>query len=354
MSPDNVSISSLILRMKLFRNFSKAVCALLLPCALTACHSQSKTGAAEDTAAPAQAVSVRFDADSAFAVLRAQCEFGARVPGSEAHRLCGDYIAALFRSRGLDVTEQQAEVTAWDGKRLNCRNIIAAYRPELKDRVLICAHWDSRPWADADPDSTRHREPVMAANDGASGVAVMAEVARLLHELKPAVGVDFVCFDVEDYGAPYWAQDRAPEDGSDWCLGSQYWARHPHRADYSALYGILLDMVGGDDARFCYEGFSLQYARDVVMFVWQAAEVAGAGKYFLREDGGWAQDDHKPINEQAGIPTVDIIPFLKDGEHSFSRTWHTTYDTPENISPETLAAVGQTLLQVLGSTTASH
>lgn len=322
-----------------------AVASLL---ALSACGNKSQNSEAVDIPAP-EATSVKFSSDSAMAYVEAQCAFGPRVPNSEAHRRCGDYIAAKFRSLGLDVTEQRATFTAWDGTRLDGRNIIASWRPGQKERVLICAHWDSRPWADADPDSSKHREPVMAANDGASGVAVMLEVARKLAELRPAVGVDFICFDAEDYGAPYWGD--APEDGSDWCLGSAYWASHPHRPGYTARYGILLDMVGGQDARFCHEGFSLQYAQDVVARVWSAAETAGAADYFLNAEGGYAVDDHKPLNEVAGIPTIDIIPYVPSAPSSFGATWHTTADTPDNISPATLAAVGQTLLQVLAEET---
>lgn len=225
---------------------------LLLLVSLAACQSKqaTETSSTADSTASA-AVQVRFVPDSALADIRQQCAFGARVPGSEAHRKCGDWMVARFKSLGLEVTEQNATVKGWDGKQLPLRNIIASYQPEAANRIIICTHWDSRPWCDNDADSTRHREPVMAANDGASGVAVMLEIMRLLPEIKPAVGIDFICFDVEDYGAPYWGEEDAPFDGSDWCLGSQYWAQHPHKADYTAEYGILLDMVGGDDARFC-------------------------------------------------------------------------------------------------------
>lgn len=311
---------------------------------LTGCKSRTAdTGnAVADTVA---LTPVAFDADSAMAHVQAQCAFGPRVPDTDAHRRCGDYIADRFRVYGLDVTEQRTTVTGWDGVRLGCRNIIAAYRPEAAERVVIAAHWDSRPWADADPDSANHRRPVPAANDGASGVAVMLEVARLLTRLEPAVGIDFVCFDVEDRGAPYWGE--SPDDGSDWCLGSQHWAREAAAAGYRARYGILLDMVGGRDARFCYEGFSLRYAEAVMRRLWDTADAVGAGSLFVRQDGGWATDDHVPMNTVAGIPTVDIIPYVPVAEHTFGATWHTLADTPENISPETLRLVGQTLLQML-------
>lgn len=318
---------------------------LLLSVALTGCKNQNQASAVQDTDTIA-VTQVQFDADSAYASVVAQCDFGPRVPGSAAHDRCGDYIVARFKALGLSVSEQRADQKAWDGKVLHTRNIIAAYRPELADRIIICTHWESRPWADADPDSSLHHEPVMAANDGASGVAVMLEVARKLEELKPELGIDFICFDSEDYGMPYWAETDDVADGSDWCLGSQYWAAHPHVPGYKARFGILLDMVGGRDARFCFEGISMRYASEVMVHVWDAAGRAGASQLFLAEQGGYAQDDHVPMNEVAGIPTIDIIPYV-EGEHTFGATWHTTQDTPENISRETLKGVGQTLLQFL-------
>lgn len=311
---------------------------------VTGCGKTAKP-AGEVPAESVELTPVAFSADSAMAYLRAQCDFGPRVPDSEAHRRCGDYIAGKFRAFGLDVKEQRTTVTGWDGARLGCRNIVASYRPEAEERIVIAAHWDSRPWADADPDSANHRKPVPAANDGASGVAVMLETARRLAELKPAVGVDFVCFDVEDRGAPYWGE--APADGSDWCLGSQHWAREAAAAGYKARYGILLDMVGGRDARFCYEGYSMRHAEAVMRRLWDTAAAVGGDGVFLKQDGSWATDDHVPMNQVAGIPTVDIIPYVAGDGSAFGSTWHTVSDTPENISPETLRIVGQTLLQMI-------
>lgn len=306
--------------------------------------NRTAAGPEADTAAVCPA---RFEADSAMAHIERQCAFGARVPGSEAHRAAGDYIAGEFRRRGLEVTEQHAVVTDYAGRRLPLRNLIASWRPEAAERVLVCAHWDSRPWADADPDTANHRRPVPAANDGASGVAVMLEAARHLASLDPGLGVDFICFDLEDGGAPYWEEHLAPTDGSDWCLGSRYWARTPHRPDYVARWGILLDMVGTPGARFRLEGFSMRYASALAGRLWAAARTAGHADYFPQEDGGYVTDDHLPLNEIAGIPTVDVIPHQEGGSHSFAPTWHTLADTPRHISAETLRAVGQTLLQIL-------
>ena len=167
-----------------------AAALLLAGTALTAC--KNKNAAPDETAEPAAVLTpVAFSADSALAYVEAQCAFGPRVPNSAAHRACGDWIVEKFRSFGLEVTQQEAVFTGWDGKRLDGRNLIASYRPEAEERVVLAAHWDCRPWADADPDSSRHREPVMGANDGASGVAVLLELARQADSLAPQVGIDF-------------------------------------------------------------------------------------------------------------------------------------------------------------------
>lgn len=331
----------------MIKNILKSGILLLLVAGmLAACKGKTANTETENAESVAtRQCPVVFSADSAMAYVEAQCAFGPRVPNSEAHRQCGDYLVNEFRRQGLAVVEQKDDITAWDGKVLHNRNIIASYKPELTERILVCAHWDCRPWADADKDENRHRDPVMGANDGASGVAVLLELGRLLPQLDPKVGVDLICFDSEDYGRPYWAEGG--DGSSDWCLGSQYWARRPHIEGYTARYGILLDMVGGEGARFHYEGYSLQYAQPIVGKVWNAAHTAGFGEYFPMRDGGYVTDDHVPLNEVAQIPTIDIIPFSRDAGSSFSPYWHTVNDTPENIAPATLRAVGQTLVQVL-------
>ena len=241
----------------------------------TACKGQ-KTAVDNAPAIDSSRIcSVKFSGDSAFRFVKDQCDFGPRVPNSEAAARCADYIERKFTEFGLKVTNQRTTITAWDQKKLQCRNIIAAYKPEQPERVVICAHYDSRPWADNDPDETKRNEPVMAANDGASGVAVMLEVARLIDKVSPKVGVDFICFDLEDYGAPDWAPAEVQQRGDTWCLGSQYWSANPHVEGYNARYGILLDMVGGRGSTFSHEGFSLKYAQSIVVRLWEAAVYAG-------------------------------------------------------------------------------
>lgn len=287
-----------------------------------------------------------FNADSAYAYCAAQCDFGPRTMNSEAHDQCEEWIAEKFKSLGCEVELQKAALTGYDGTMLRATNIIAHHKPEQKRHILICAHWDSRPWADNDPDESNWNKPVMAANDGASGVAVMLEVARLLQQVDTLnVGVDFICFDAEDWGVPQWT-DRS--DGDSWALGAQYWATHQPQKTWETTYGILLDMVGGQGAQFYQEQVSLHFAPNIVDRVWRAAHSAGYSGYFNMGKGGAITDDHLPINEKAGIPTIDIIPYYPDCEaSSFGPTWHTIQDDMNHIDKNTLKAVGQTLMQVL-------
>ena len=322
---------------------------------MVACGTTKKSQGEEQ-----KAVSIAFCADSAYAFCAAQCQYGPRTMNSVAHEECGQWIAEKFRQYGCDVELQRADLKGYDGTILKSTNIIAKSQKltaksrqltanSQQPRILICAHWDSRPWADNDPDSANWRKPVMAANDGASGVAVMLEIARLLQQNDSAsVAVDFVCFDAEDWGTPQWENDS---DGDSWALGAQYWATNcPKQIANSYQYGILLDMVGGQSARFYQEYFSMKYARNIVEKVWQAASAAGYGSYFPAKDGGGVTDDHLPVNEKAGIPCIDIINHYPDCEQSnFGPTWHTINDDMQHIDKNTLQAVGQTLIQLLFS-----
>ena len=333
---------------------------------LTACGNSRKAPASVGADPVSARKGPTFSADSAYAFCQRQCDFGPRTMNSEAHEKCGQWIAQKFASYGLEVTEQRATLKGFDGTPLLSNNIIASYHPERQDRILICAHWDSRPWADNDPDEANWTKPVMAANDGASGVAVMLELARLLSSGEcgevsgestnqeqdnpptpqspslTTIGIDFICFDAEDWGSD--------EHSDSWALGAQYWAAHPHREGYTARYGILLDMVGGQGARFFREGYSKYYAPKIVKKVWQAAEELGYGSFFPQKDGGTITDDHGPVNEVAGIPCIDIIPYYPDcRESSFGPTWHTVNDDMAHIDSNTLKAVGQTLLLVIFS-----
>lgn len=303
-----------------------------------------------------------FNADSAYAFTAAQCAFGPRDMNSVGHEKCCEWIIAKFKQYGCEVTTQKADLKGYDGTILKNTNIIAHWNPKATTRIMLCAHWDSRPWADNDPDSTNWRKPILAANDAASGVAVLLEMARLLSTqtgaaaqtdnggaqtlmASGALGIDFVCFDAEDWGTPQWS-DR-DDDGNSWALGAQYWASNKPK-DYAPRYAILCDMVGGQGARFYQEGMSMQYAPDIVSKVWSAARQAGYGSFFPKSAGGMITDDHIPVNQVANIPCVDIIAYYPDCEQSsFGPTWHTLADDMQYIDAATLKAVGQTLVQVL-------
>lgn len=287
-----------------------------------------------------------FDADSAYRYIQAQAEFGPRVPNTQAHRACGDYLAGQLEKFGAKVYNQYADLIAYDGTILKSRNIIGAYKPESKKRVLLCAHWDSRPYADNDPDPKNHRTPILGVNDGASGVGVLLEIARQIQKEQPALGIDIVFFDSEDYGIPEFYEGRYQQDT--WCLGSQYWARTPHVQNYNARFGILLDMVGGKGATFYYEGYSSRTARSEMKKIWKKANELGYGKYFIKEDGGEVTDDHVYVHTLARIPCVDIINYdANNPQSSFGSFWHTVDDTMENIDRNTLKAVGQTVMDVI-------
>lgn len=303
-------------------------------------------------------VNIQFNADSAYQFCAAQCDFGPRTMNSEAHEQCAQWISQKFQQYGYTVELQKADLKGYDGTILKSTNIIASSQPSTPNsqlpKVLICAHWDSRPWADNDPDSANWRKPVMAANDGASGVAVMLELARLIQQHDSLnVAVDFICFDAEDWGIPQWDETG---DGTDsWALGAQYWAKkyqekslHSQPSTLNYQYAILLDMVGGQGAKFYQEGYSKQKAGRIVEKIWRAAHAAGYGSTFPMQESGFVTDDHVPVNDIANIPCVDIINHYPDcPQSSFGPTWHTVNDDMQHIDKNTLQAVGQTLLQVL-------
>lgn len=303
-------------------------------------------------------VNIQFNADSAYQFCAAQCDFGPRTMNSEAHERCAQWISQKFQQYGYTVELQKADLKGYDGTILKSTNIIASSQPSAPNsqlpKVLICAHWDSRPWADNDPDSANWRKPVMAANDGASGVAVMLELARLIQQHDSLnVAVDFICFDAEDWGIPQWDETG---DGTDsWALGAQYWAKkyqekslHSQPSTLNYQYAILLDMVGGQGAKFYQEGYSKQKAGRIVEKIWRAAHAAGYGSTFPMQESGFVTDDHVPVNDIANIPCVDIINHYPDcPQSSFGPTWHTVNDDMQHIDKNTLQAVGQTLLQVL-------
>lgn len=320
---------------------------LLLPtgCKGTATESASASPQKTPATQPAPVSSVSFNADSAYHYVARQLDFGPRVPGTDAQQQCAAWLEAELSRHGAKVYVQRTEVRAFDDTRLPAINLIGAFNPEAKERVLLVAHWDSRPWADHDPDPARRKEPVMAANDGASGVGVLLEIARLAGQSAPRIGIDIFLTDVEDYGAPDSWKGQHRENH--WGLGTQAWCRRPHIDGYTARYGILLDMVGAADATFYREYFSERYASAYVDLIWKTAAGLGYSDLFIDERGGGITDDHVFINRMLGIPTVDIIDTRPEGESSFYPGWHTTHDTLDQISKETLRKVGHVITKLL-------
>ena len=323
----------------------KIIPLLCLAGIITACGTTKKQVEQQST------VSIQFDADSAYQFCAAQCQFGPRVMNSEAHEQCASWIQQKFQQYDYQVELQKADLKGYDGTILKSTNIIAKAPTDKAERIFICAHWDSRPWADNDPNPDNWHTPVMAANDGASGVAVMLELARLIQQNDSLnIAVDFICFDAEDWGIPQWDETG---DGTDsWALGAQHWAKSQQANNGTPhyQYAILLDMVGGQGAKFYQEGYSMLRASQIVEKVWRAANAAGYSSFFPMKEGGFITDDHVPVNDIAHIPCIDIINHYPDcPQSSFGPTWHTINDDMQHIDRNTLQAVGQTLLQVIYS-----
>ncbi|MBN8703541.1 MAG: M28 family peptidase [Bacteroidetes bacterium] len=284
----------------------------------------------------------QFNADSAYIFIEKQVSFGPRVPSTKAHEACATYLQNKFKQIGCDVVLQTANQRTFDGKNHTLKNIIASINKDAPNRILLCAHWDTRPFADRDV--SRKNEPIDGANDGASGVGVLLEIARVLAQTNSKLGVDFVLFDIEDYGQPN--ESNFPRQENSWCLGSQYWAANPHKPGYYAQYGILLDMVGAADATFCKEGNSEYYAPQVVNKIWNTASELGYTKYFIEARSGPITDDHLFVNKILAIPTADII-HMSPQTGDFGSFHHTHNDNMNVIDRKTLKAVGQTVLEVL-------
>lgn len=319
---------------------------IIAACAFLSCANRTTPNADADADADV-APAPEFNADSAYAYVAAQVDFGPRVPNSAAHRACGDYLAAQLRRFGAQLYVQEATLTAYNGDRLASRNIIGSYDPGNTRRILLCAHWDTRPYADNAPDPAQQLTPIDGADDGASGVGVLLEIARQISLRQPQTGVDIIFFDAEDYGVPSF--DNANYTPHSWCLGSQFWAKNPHVPGYKAMYGILLDMVGSKDASFYKEETSVKRASFVVEKVWNAARNLGYGKYFINAPGGYITDDHQYVIAWRNIPCIDIINYDTHNPHGFGDYWHTHDDTMDVISRETLKAVGQTVMEVIYS-----
>lgn len=318
---------------------------LILTTAFWSCKQKQNKPVADDEPKTTQSImAADFNSDSAWHFVNEQVKFGPRVPNSKAHAKCAVYLENTLKRYAPQVIVQPFTAKAFDGTVLNCKNIVASFDPKNTSRVLLCAHWDSRPFADNDPDSVNHRTPIDGANDGGSGVGILLEIARQLKIVPAGVGVDILLLDGEDYGAP---QNAGYMGTDDWALGSQYWSRYPHATAYNARFGILLDMVGAENAVFTMEGTSMYYAPDVAAKVWQTAGSIGYSDYFSSERTNAITDDHVYINQLRQIPTIDIIQHDPTTNSGFYMHWHTINDNMKNISKNTLMAVGQTVLTVV-------
>lgn len=288
-----------------------------------------------------------FNADSAYNFIAKQVAFGPRVPNTKGHKECAEFLIEKLNSYADTVIVQEADLTAFDGTVLESKNIIASFKPQRAKRVMLCAHWDTRPFADQD--ESNRDVAIDGANDGGSGVGVLLEMARQFALKKPDIGVDIILFDSEDYGQPN--DSELPRMEHSYCLGSQYWSQNLHKSNYFAKYGILLDMVGGKDAVFTQELASVTFAPRVVQKVWNTAAQLGYGNHFKFQKTQLIVDDHLYINNlaQGRVPTIDIIEHDASTESNFYEHWHTHEDNLENIDKNTLKAVGQTVMHVVYS-----
>ena len=318
---------------------------ILFAAAMISCSQTPSSSSAKVESQPVKQQNVpAFDADSAWVFVENQVKFGPRVPNSEAHVACGNYLTSELKRFGAQVYEQEATLTAYNGTQLKAKNIIGSYNPENSKRVLLFAHWDSRPYADHDKDPANHKKPIDGADDGASGVGVLLEMARQFSIKSPAIGIDIIFFDAEDYGTPEFVKEYKENT---WCLGAQFWAKNPHVKGYKADFGILLDMVGAKNASFFKEATSMRYAPQIVEEVWSTARDLGYGKFFINAEGGAITDDHQYVILGRNIPCIDIIYTDPESDNGFGPHWHTQNDTMDNIDRETLKAVGQTVLEVV-------
>lgn len=328
----------------------KSICNIIILLAmLTGVSCSGKTSAAAESQSVEEQFAERgsFSADSAYSYVKRQVDFGPRVPGSDAHKACREWLVEQLSAYADTVTVSGTPVTAWDGTTIPVHNIFARFKPESQARILLAAHYDTRPWADHDPDSDARLKPIDGANDGASGVGVLLEIARNLAKENPEVGVDILLTDAEDYGA----RDDSPRahEEDTWCLGAQQFARNlPYTAADTPRYGILLDMVGGRGAVFHQEYFSTRYAQKPTAKVWGMARKLGLTDRFPAKEGGAINDDHLPLI-RAGIPTTDIIESYNASTGGFNPTWHTHDDNMDNIDPSSLSAAGRVVLNLIYS-----
>ena len=299
-----------------------------------------------------------FNADSAYTYIEHQMQFGPRVPNGAAHMSCAVWLIEQLRAFGAEVELQKGFMPDYRGANQQIYNIIGHFSTPAtaaRSRILLGAHYDCRPWCDEEPDYDDRFYNVPGANDGASGVGVLLEVARQLGmrmaDSALSTPVDIIFFDCEDMGTPHFYTGDEREDT--WCLGSQLWAMNYAKdadarqpvANYQ--FGIILDMVGAPDAFFPREMYSTNYAGNYQQKIWRAAEQLGYGAMFSSQQSYPITDDHYYINYIAGIPCVDVIHYDIRNATGFPAWWHTRHDDMSNISKSTLQAVGEVVMSQL-------
>ncbi len=326
----------------MFRGIQYSILVLLLLC--VSCVKQQQSSIPD--------VRCVFSADSAYTYIVQQLAFGARVPGTKAHEACGNWLVSELARHGAQVKSQYGTMTNYAGMPQTIRNVVAILEGNTSHAILLCAHWDCRPWSDEEELYENRFSPVMGANDGASGVGVILEIVRQLSirkskgEFIPSIQVVF--FDCEDMGTP--AHFTGVQREHTWCLGSQLWAKEYNRSLQSIQYGVLLDMVGDPSATFPKEYFSMQYAGAYVERLWREANKLGYGRYFVQQATYYPiTDDHYYVNTIASIPCVDVIDYKINTETGFAEWWHTQHDDIQNINKQTLQAVGETVLTTICS-----
>lgn len=312
---------------------------------IVACNSENET---KQPDLPKESVNIdvpEFNADSAYSYIEKQISFGPRVPNTLSHAACAEWLVSTFSKFADTVIVQASQVKAYNGTILNFKNIIASFNPENSKRIILAAHWDTRPYSDQDKDQSKWRTPIDGANDGGSGVAILLELARVLSANKPELGIDIILFDAEDYGQPGFSD--LPQIEHSYCLGSQYWSKNKHVPNYNAKYGILLDMVGAKNSTFLLEGFSMQVHPELMRKVWNKAHQLGHTQYFLFQKTSPITDDHYYVSTIGNIPMIDIISLHPQNLYSFHESWHTQKDNLTVIDKNVLGAVGETLLHVI-------
>lgn len=310
------------------------------------CKNQNASGdepqsQSDNTAPSVDASSLNFDETIAYNYIQKQVDFGPRNPSSKGHNECATWLLQTLKSLADTAYIQNFDAITYDAKKHKGKNIIAKTQPNNPNRILLCAHWDTRPIADHDVKN--QTQPILGANDAGSGVGIILAILESLKTKQSKIGIDIVFFDLEDYGQP--ENSGLPPMENSWCLGSQYWSKNTKHT-YLPRWGILLDMVGGKNATFLKEELSQQFSGNLLQRLWSNAQSLGYGAYFLSEPMGQITDDHVYINTQAGIPTIDIIHYKVDNG-GFADYWHTHNDNMNSVDKQTLKAVGNSVLYTI-------